>query len=407
MAINFSASFAACLAAGLKVPRQIMYCISQDTGAPYVLYKDSPDSAAERGVPPGQWTPDMYSSALQQQHAQQQLQLSPQQAHQQHQTNVHPQAAGGPHSPTEENHPPPSSHADPHGALSSPATSPYSQGNAQELDDDVTMSQVNGERHDLCAFFPPRNATDLHIIILSPLFQVSLQQQQHQQQHQLLLQQSQASPEQNLDLTTNHNQAHSAPNGQLTFENHSDLVSGYYAQNRLGGGGLSQSMSNGTASGFAPLHHYLNKPGLLPGTTGLDANGNTLEGYTMPDLLPSAGASAAAASSVHHLHHTAASPTTAKSKNSDLRLFKCLTCGKDFKQKSTLLQHERIHTDSRPYGCPECGKRFRQQSHLTQHLRIHANEKPFSCAYCPRSFRQRAILNQVRQDFLYLLHRLK
>ncbi|KAK9745011.1 hypothetical protein QE152_g7311 [Popillia japonica] len=30
MAINFSASFAACLAAGLKVPRQLMYCISQD-----------------------------------------------------------------------------------------------------------------------------------------------------------------------------------------------------------------------------------------------------------------------------------------------------------------------------------------------------------------------------------------
>ncbi|XP_063363121.1 zinc finger protein 3 [Cydia amplana] len=80
--------------------------------------------------------------------------------------------------------------------------------------------------------------------------------------------------------------------------------------------------------------------------------------------------------------------------NSELRLFKCLTCGKDFKQKSTLLQHERIHTDSRPYGCPECGKRFRQQSHLTQHLRIHANEKPYACVYCPRSFRQRAILNQ-------------
>lgn len=29
MAINFSASFAACLAAGIKVPRQIMYCIAQ------------------------------------------------------------------------------------------------------------------------------------------------------------------------------------------------------------------------------------------------------------------------------------------------------------------------------------------------------------------------------------------
>lgn len=34
MAINFSASFAACLAAGLKVPRQIMYCISQGKFSP-------------------------------------------------------------------------------------------------------------------------------------------------------------------------------------------------------------------------------------------------------------------------------------------------------------------------------------------------------------------------------------
>lgn len=81
-------------------------------------------------------------------------------------------------------------------------------------------------------------------------------------------------------------------------------------------------------------------------------------------------------------------------KGSDLRLFKCLSCGKDFKQKATLMQHERIHTDSRPFVCSDCGKRFRQQSHLTQHVRIHANEKPFVCVYCERTFRQRAILNQ-------------
>lgn len=81
-------------------------------------------------------------------------------------------------------------------------------------------------------------------------------------------------------------------------------------------------------------------------------------------------------------------------KGSELRLFKCLSCGKDFKQKATLMQHERIHTDSRPFVCNDCGKRFRQQSHLTQHVRIHANEKPFVCVYCDRTFRQRAILNQ-------------
>lgn len=74
---------------------------------------------------------------------------------------------------------------------------------------------------------------------------------------------------------------------------------------------------------------------------------------------------------------------------------RCPICQKEFKQKTTLLQHGCIHIESRPYPCPECGKRFRQQSHLTQHLRIHTNEKPYGCIYCPRFFRQRTILNQV------------
>lgn len=145
--------------------------------------------------------------------------------------------------------------------------------------------------------------------------------------------------------------------------------------------------------GFPPLH-YLNKP--LSGINMDQATATALEQYAIPDLLPG------------HMHQTSPQSGNLK-KNSDLRLFKCLTCGKDFKQKSTLLQHERIHSDTRPYGsqlfllfnviiiiiisqeptrmriemiflcdsigCPECLKRFRQQSHLTQHLRIHANEK--------------------------------
>ncbi|KAK6645457.1 hypothetical protein RUM43_001734 [Polyplax serrata] len=73
---------------------------------------------------------------------------------------------------------------------------------------------------------------------------------------------------------------------------------------------------------------------------------------------------------------------------------RCPICQKEFKQKSTLLQHGCIHIESRPYPCGECGKRFRQQSHLTQHIRIHTNEKPYPCVYCGRTFRQRTILNQ-------------
>jgi myeloid zinc finger protein 1 len=123
------------------------------------------------------------------------------------------------------------------------------------------------------------------------------------------------------------------------------------------------------AGGFGALH-YLKQPGGMLGSLGADD-------YPQTDM-------------GHQQQQQAAN----KAAKSELRLFKCQVCGKDFKQKSTLLQHERIHTDARPYGCPECGKRFRQQSHLTQHLRIHANEKPYSCGYCERTFRQRAILNQ-------------
>lgn len=200
------------------------------------------------------------------------------------------------------------------------------------------------------------------------------QQQNGQQSNQ----QQQSSPEQNIDMTTDQNQQNgqqsnqqtnsSQPTGPQCFDTPQSELN-YYRHH--GQGAML------APPGFPPLH-YLNKP--LP-AMGMD-QAAALEHYGMQDILPGQG-----------LHQTTPSPGSMK-KGSDLRLFKCLTCGKDFKQKSTLLQHERIHTDSRPYGCPECGKRFRQQSHLTQHLRIHANEKPYTCAYCPRSFRQRAILNQ-------------
>ncbi|XP_065347561.1 zinc finger protein 501-like [Cloeon dipterum] len=78
----------------------------------------------------------------------------------------------------------------------------------------------------------------------------------------------------------------------------------------------------------------------------------------------------------------------------DERPYACLACGKAFKQKATLNQHERIHTGAKPYSCPECGKCFRQQSNLTQHLRIHVGETHFPCQYCQKSFKQRHLLGQ-------------
>ncbi|KAF2362955.1 Zinc finger C2H2-type [Trinorchestia longiramus] len=74
--------------------------------------------------------------------------------------------------------------------------------------------------------------------------------------------------------------------------------------------------------------------------------------------------------------------------------FKCGVCGKGFKLRSGLQQHERTHSSDRPYVCPDCGKLFRQPTHLQQHMRIHTGEKPYDCTFCDKSFRQRTILNQ-------------
>lgn len=133
MAINFSASFAACLAAGLKVPRQIMYCISQDT--PYVLYKDSQEAAERTAALGGQWGGEMYPALQQNAH------LPPhhngahqiaaaQQAQQQAQQQT-------PNSPPNQDNRPQQPGEQANGQLHSPATSPYPQNHGPEMDEGI------------------------------------------------------------------------------------------------------------------------------------------------------------------------------------------------------------------------------------------------------------------------------
>lgn len=244
MAINFSASFAACLAAGLKVPRQFMYCISQDTGQPYVLYKDSQEVVATTTTAAtGQWT-EVYP-VQQQQYNQQE--------------------------PVEQAKP--------------------AQNGAGKV--------CKGDK-----------GAGGRLLIDSLNFQVPQEQQ------------------------------------QLAAVNQSNAERPNY---------------------FAGPQNAVNV--------------SFEQHYPIPDLLTAT-------------NQAETSTTATEATPSDSRQFPCPTCGKDFKQKSTMLQHKRIHNDARPFGCTECGKRFRQQSHLSQHLRIHTNEKPFACPYCASCFRQRAILNQ-------------
>uniref|UniRef100_A0A8C0G2G4 C2H2-type domain-containing protein n=1 Tax=Chelonoidis abingdonii TaxID=106734 RepID=A0A8C0G2G4_CHEAB len=106
----------------------------------------------------------------------------------------------------------------------------------------------------------------------------------------------------------------------------------------------------------------------------------------------------------HHRIHTGDRP------------FKCGLCARGFRQKITLIKHQRVHTgegarrhggphtgnasqlivpESTPDGekifrCDTCGKEFKKKSILVTHQRIHTGEEPYHCAECGKRFRASA-----------------
>ncbi|XP_026754944.2 zinc finger protein 502-like [Galleria mellonella] len=77
--------------------------------------------------------------------------------------------------------------------------------------------------------------------------------------------------------------------------------------------------------------------------------------------------------------------------SSNRKLFVCVTCGKSFTAKSTLMMHIKSHNGEKQFACPNCPKTYTRASYLRAHSLIHTGQerpKPFLCQQsgCERRF---------------------
>lgn len=77
--------------------------------------------------------------------------------------------------------------------------------------------------------------------------------------------------------------------------------------------------------------------------------------------------------------------------------FICDTCGKSLKSRTSLQEHNKLHTDDRPYSCDICDRTFVTLYKMRRHRKdVHASrprEKKFACQQCDKVFMRNRSLN--------------
>lgn len=90
-----------------------------------------------------------------------------------------------------------------------------------------------------------------------------------------------------------------------------------------------------------------------------------------------------------------------KSRNTDDR-FPCVfsACYRNYSSKSNLFQHIRDwHYKRKNYTCETCNKKFARKSTLRNHQRVHTGAKPFGCNICEQRFKSQFNLKVHRLEY--------
>lgn len=66
----------------------------------------------------------------------------------------------------------------------------------------------------------------------------------------------------------------------------------------------------------------------------------------------------------------------------------CDVCGEEFPDGRSLMNHRHSHSNvsGRQFPCRECGKTFGSRSSQQIHIRIHTGERPYGCRFCWKAF---------------------